>query len=247
MTAPAAVSDTRRLLNRGVRAKASTSDEKKLPLGRQIGLQLILIFISASVLFPIVWILSMSVDPRNLSRPDGLNLIPPGASLNAYAAVINQPTSNPISFVELALNSLKVAIAASAASVLLGVTAAYAFSRLKFRGRGALMIAVLAVLMLPSVATIIPLFIFLNQFQIPLGDESFNLRNSLLGVTLTIVAGLLPFAIWKLKGYLDTIPKPPPWTARRRTRSSARWSCRWPCRRSPSPASWASSPAGRST
>ena len=207
MTAPAAVSDTRRLLNRGVRAKASKSDEKKLPLSRQIGLQLILLFITASVLFPIVWIISMSIDPRNLSRPDGLNLIPPGASLDAYAAVINQPTSNPVSFVELALNSLKVAIAASAASVLLGVTAAYAFSRLKFRGRGALMIAVLAVLMLPSVATIIPLFIFLNQFQIPLGDESFNLRNSLLGVTLTIVAGLLPFAIWNLKGYLDTIPK----------------------------------------
>jgi len=207
MTAPAAVNDTRRLLTRGVRVKSSKTDERKLPLSRQIGLQLILLFITASVLFPVVWIISMSIDPRNLSRPDGLNLIPPGASIGAYTAVINQPTSNPISFVELALNSLKVAIASSAVSVLLGVTAAYAFSRLKFRGRGALMIAVLAVLMLPSVATIIPLFIFLNQFQISLGDTSFNLRNSLLGVTLTIVAGLLPFAIWNLKGYLDTIPK----------------------------------------
>ena len=207
MTAPATVSDTRRLLNRGVRAKTAKSDEKKLPLRRQIGLQLILLFITASVLFPIIWIISMSIDPRNLSRPDGLNLIPPGASLDAYSAVLNQPTSNPISFLELAFNSLKVAIAASAVSVLLGVTAAYAFSRLKFRGRGALMIAVLAVLMLPSVATIIPLFIFLNQFQVSLGDASFNLRNSLLGVTLAVVAGLLPFAIWNLKGYLDTIPK----------------------------------------
>jgi len=207
MTAPATVSDTRRLLNRGVRAKSARSDEKKLPLRRQIGLQLILLFITASVLFPVVWIISMSIDPRNLSRPDGLNLIPPGASLNAYGAVLNQPTSNPISFIELAFNSLKVAVSSSVVSVLLGVTAAYAFSRLKFRGRGALMIAVLAVLMLPSVATIIPLFIFLNQFQVSLGDASFNLRNSLLGVTLAVVAGLLPFAIWNLKGYLDTIPK----------------------------------------
>ena len=207
MTAPATVSDTRRLLNRGVRAKSARSDEKKLPLRRQIGLQLILLFITASVLFPVVWIISMSIDPRNLSRPDGLNLIPPGASLDAYGAVLNQPTSNPISFIELAFNSLKVAVSSSVVSVLLGVTAAYAFSRLKFRGRGALMIAVLAVLMLPSVATIIPLFIFLNQFQVSLGDASFNLRNSLLGVTLAVVAGLLPFAIWNLKGYLDTIPK----------------------------------------
>ena len=118
----------------------------------------------------------MSLDPRNLARPDGLNLIPPGATLDAYSKVIAQPTSNPISFLGLAINSLKIAIGSSVIAVLLGITAAYAFSRLRFRGREALMIAVLGVLMLPAVATIIPLFIFLNQFQIELGDLSFNLR-----------------------------------------------------------------------
>ncbi len=61
--------------------------------------------------------------------------------------------------------------------------------------------------MLPSVATIIPLYIFLNQFQINLGDLSFNLRASLLGVTLAVISAQLPFAIWNLKGYLDTIPR----------------------------------------
>src|SRR6185295_5793248 len=101
----------------------------------------------------------------------------------------------------------KIAIGSSLIAVLLGITAAYAFSRLKFRGRGTLMIAVLGVLMLPSVATIIPLFIFLNQFRIELGDLSFNLARSLLGVTLAVIAGQLPFAIWNLKGYLDTIPR----------------------------------------
>ncbi len=89
----------------------------------------------------------------------------------------------------------------------LGVTAAYAFSRLKFRGREVLMIGILGVLMLPAVATIIPLYIFLNQFRFSLGDVTFNLRQSLLGVSLAIVASQLPFAIWNLKGYLDTIPK----------------------------------------
>ena len=69
------------------------------------------------------------------------------------------------------------------------------------------MIAVLGVLMLPSVATIIPLFIFLNQFRIELGDLSFNLRNSLVGVSLAVISAQLPFAIWNLKGYLDTIPR----------------------------------------
>jgi arabinogalactan oligomer/maltooligosaccharide transport system permease protein len=208
MTAPATTATTRRLLTRGVSAaRRSDSGERRLPLGRQLLLQALLLFITASVLFPLVWVVSMSLDPRNLARPDGLNLIPPGASLDAYRAVIAQPTSNPISFIDLALNSLKIALGSSAIAVLLGIAAAYAFSRLKFRGREALMIAVLGVLMLPSVATIIPLFIFLNQFQIDLGELSFNLRNSLLGVTLAVISAQLPFAIWNLKGYLDTIPK----------------------------------------
>ena len=81
--------------------------------------------------------------------------------------------------------------------------AAYAFSRLQFRGREFLMIAVLAVLMLPAVATIAPLFVSLNKIQV----GNFNLRASLIGVALAVTSGQLPFAIWNMKGYLDTIPR----------------------------------------
>ena len=207
MTAPATTTTNRRFLTRGVRAKSGTTSERKLPLGRQIIIQVILLLVTFTVLFPLIWIFSMSIDPRNLARPDGLDLIPPGASIEAYTKVIAQPTSNDISFIGLALNSLKIAVGSSVIAVGLGITAAYAFSRLKFRGRETLMIAVLGVLMLPSVATIIPLYIFLNQFQIHFGDLSFNLRNSLIGVTLAVISGQLPFAIWNLKGYLDTIPR----------------------------------------
>jgi arabinogalactan oligomer/maltooligosaccharide transport system permease protein len=69
------------------------------------------------------------------------------------------------------------------------------------------MIAIVAVLMVPSVAALAPLFVFLNKVQINSGDFSFNLRNSLLGVGLALTSGALPFAIWNLKGYIDTIPK----------------------------------------
>ena len=125
MTAPpAAIGTTRRLLTRGARAKTSSSGERKLPIGRQLLMQAILIFITASVLFPLVWGVSMSLDPRNLARPDGLNLIPPGASFDAFAKVIAKPTNNPVSFLDLALNSLKIAIGSSVIAVALGITAA---------------------------------------------------------------------------------------------------------------------------
>lgn len=188
-------------------AANSSRQERPLPIRQQLILQAVCLFIALTVLFPIVWVVSMSIDPRNISRPDALNLIPPGASLDAYAKVIAKPTNNPISFIGLMANSLKIAIGSSVVAVGLGITAAYAFSRLRFRGREAMMIGILGVLMLPSVATIIPLFIFLNQFNINFAGLSFNLRASLLGVIITIVASQLPFAIWNLKGYLDTVPK----------------------------------------
>lgn len=205
----AAIADSRRFafLRRPAKSKATGNDEPRLPRGKQIMFQALCIFIAITVLFPIVWIFSMSIDPRNFSRPDGLSLIPPGASFEAYAKVIEQPTSNPVSFLDLARNSLIIAISSSAIAVGIGVTAAYAFSRLRFPGRGALMIAVLGVLMLPSVATLVPLFVFLNQFKVEFGDLSFNLRASLVGVSLAVISAQLPFAIWNLKGYLDTIPK----------------------------------------
>jgi arabinogalactan oligomer/maltooligosaccharide transport system permease protein len=190
------------------RTRGRGSREKPSP-AKQALLQALCIFIAFTVLFPVVWILSMAVDPRGLSRPDGLNLIPPGATLDSFRQVIAQPTRNPVSFVELAFNSFKIAVGSALFAVGIGVSAAYAFSRIDFRGRSVLMLAVLGVLMLPAVATLTPLFVILNSITVdfpePIG--TFNLRNSLLGVGLAIVSGALPFAIWNLKGYLDTIPR----------------------------------------
>lgn len=176
---------------------------RKVTLRRQAVYQALCLFIALTVLFPILWVVAMALDPRDLSRPDGLYIIPPGASLDNFVEAIERPTSNPVTFWRLGLNSLLLATGTSLVSVLIGVLAAYVFSRLRFTGRAVLMLAVLAVLMLPAVATIAPLFILLNRVEV-LG---FNLRQSLLGVGLAVVSGLLPFAIWNLKGYLDTIPK----------------------------------------
>lgn len=199
IAAPAARSRSR------FRARASSgSSERKLPIGRQILYQLICLFIAFTVMFPLLWVLSLSLDSRGLSRPDGLNLIPPqGISFEAYANVFAQPTSNPVSFLELARNSFFVAAATSTLAVLIGVSAAYAFSRMDFRGRELLMVAILGVLMLPAVATLTPLFILLTRIQV--GD--FILGRTLLGVIVAVTSSALPFAIWNLKGYLDTIPK----------------------------------------
>ena len=183
------------------RRQARYSEGRPLPIAKQILLQAICLFVALTVIFPLLWVLSLALDPAPGLRPKGL--IPEGATLDNFVDVLRQPTTNPISFFDLAKNSFLLASTTAAISVAIAVTAAYAFSRLKFRLRSFLMLAILAVLMLPAVVSIVPLYIQFRQIQV--GD--FNLGRSLAGVGIAIVSGLLPFAIWNLKGYLDTIPK----------------------------------------
>lgn len=198
-----------RLRNTFTGTRTTKTGERSMSLLSQIISQFILLVIAITVLYPILWVVSMSVDPRDVSRPTELRLNPldGGISLKAYQDIFRQPTANPVSLGQLMFNSFRLAAITGVASIVVGVFAAYAFSRLQFRGRQALMVAVLTVLMLPAIATLPALFVLLNKVQLDVGGSLFNLRNSLIGVGLAILSGSLPFAIWNMKGYLDTIPK----------------------------------------
>jgi arabinogalactan oligomer/maltooligosaccharide transport system permease protein len=180
---------------------------------KQIGVQVFLLLVTAMVLFPILWIVSMALDPRNIDKPLSLTLIPPGASLQAFRKVLLEPfqllCKNPLdvsscmTFGKLLGNSLFVALGTSVLSVFLGASAAYAFSRFQFIGRQAGMIGFIVLLMLPSTATLAPLYVLLSQIKI--AGES--LRSTLYGLMIAYASTALPFAIWNLKGYFDTVPK----------------------------------------
>ena len=189
----------------------NTSGEKggrSLTLGKQLVLQIICLAITASVLFPIMYILTLSLS-SNPNRPSALELFPKEVSFVAFQEVLDKPTANPVTFLELLRNSLMLSLGVSGFAVAVAVTAAYAFARFKFRGRAFLMVAVLFVILMPSVGLSTPLYLLMNGVRATdeTGKLIFNLRDSLLGVGIAISAGALPFAIWNLKGYLDTIPK----------------------------------------
>lgn len=135
---------------------------------RQIGLQIFLIFVSIIVLFPVMWIVSMAVDPRGIARPTDLNLIPANASLDAFSKLLTQPLLNvlPIYFGEMLMNSLFIALGVSLFTVVLGSSAAYSFSRFRFRGREGGMLVFIILLLLPSTGLVIPLYVIFSQVQI---------------------------------------------------------------------------------
>lgn len=180
---------------------------------KQIGMHVFLLLVLFSVMFPILWVFSMALDPRDIDKPLELTLIPPGASFESFRKVLLEPfgllCKNPtdpascMTFAKLFKNSLIVALGTSVIAVVLGSSAAYAFSRFKFIGRQFGMLGFIILLMLPASATLAPLFVLLSQIKI--GDES--LRLTLFGLMLAYGSTTLPFAIWNLKGYFDTVPR----------------------------------------
>ncbi len=102
------------------------------------------------------------------------------------------------------VNSIIVSSVASVASVLVALLAAYSVSRYRFRGRQVFSVVVLSTQMFPGILFLLPLFvIFVNLSQ----STGINLYGSRLGLIITYMTFTLPFAIWMLVGYLDTVPR----------------------------------------
>ena len=109
-----------------------------------------------------------------------------------------------IPLAEYFVNSIVVSTVASLASVGVALLAAYAVSRYRFHGRQTFSIVVLSTQMFPGILFLLPLFvIFVNLSQ----ATGINLYQSRLGLIITYLTFTLPFAIWMLAGYLDSVPR----------------------------------------
>lgn len=135
---------------------------------RQILIQLFLLFMTVVVLFPVMWIVSMALDPRGVTRPTDLVLFPENATLRAFERLLTEPFSNvlPLYFGDMLMNSLFIALGVSVFTVVLGSSAAYAFSRFRFIGRQAGMLGFIILLLLPTTGTVIPLYIIFSAVQV---------------------------------------------------------------------------------
>ncbi|PZV39213.1 carbohydrate ABC transporter permease [Mesorhizobium kowhaii] len=120
------------------------------------------------------------------------DLWPTTVSLANYRNVLTEGT-----FVRNLLNSLFVSGAVVALSLLLGVTAAYALARIRFRGRSALLFTILSVSMFPQVAVLAGLFELIRTF---------GLYNSLFALIFSYMIFTLPFTVWVLTTFVRDLP-----------------------------------------
>lgn len=157
---------------------------------------LIHLFIIIAVIittYPLLRIFSVSIRPGDRIISTDLALIPDGATFISYIKLFKETF-----FIKWIFNSLLITFATSFIGVTLASTAAYAFSRYNFTGKKWGLSALLLTQMIPAGMLILPLYLMIMKL---------NLINTYLGMVIAYSVSSLPFSIWILKGYYDTIPK----------------------------------------
>ena len=160
---------------------------------KRLLIHIILICACAVAVYPFLRVVSISLRPGSALLSTDLSLIPEGATLNNYKSLIMEKD-----FTIWLWNSLMVSIATVIVGVLLAAAAAYAFSRWSFPGRRQGLIFLLTTQMLPPGMLLLPIYVMVVRLR---------LFNTYTGMILSYSAGSVPFSIWLLKGYYDTIPR----------------------------------------
>lgn len=151
----------------------------------------LLAFVAISV-YPALNVFSISLRPGNRLRSTDLAIIPADWTLASYIQLF---TEQP--FLRWLGNSLLVAALVTVTGVALASIGGYAFSRFRFVGRKATMLAILTTQMFPATMLLLPLYIVIAKL---------GLVNTYLGLMVFYTSTALPFCVWQMKGFYDTIP-----------------------------------------
>lgn len=153
-----------------------------------LGLLVVLLFFG----IPLLWILSLSLRTQEDILVTTVNPVPESPTLGNYGEVLSSAQ-----FPRFLFNSALLSLMGSLGAMLVAAPAAYAFSRMVFRGRKALLIGVLALQMISPLVLAFPLYRYF---------ASLGLLDSIPVTGLVYIAILMPLATWMLKGFFDGIP-----------------------------------------
>ncbi|MBT3219984.1 MAG: sugar ABC transporter permease [Proteobacteria bacterium] len=157
-----------------------------------------IVLFTIATLYPVLWVIKMAVSPGQAFSM-GAWPFPSGISTEHFEAVLFtlDENGNYLFFRQL-LNSLVISVCTAVLGLVLSTLAAYGLSRWDFPGRDRAMSTFLVTQMFPGVVMAIPLYILL---------DSLHLLDSLTGLILVYSTTAVPFSVWTLKGYFDTIPR----------------------------------------
>jgi multiple sugar transport system permease protein len=163
---------------------------------QQIGRFLFLALVMILIVFPVYWMINTSFKSNAEVFQRHPTFWPHAPTLAAYNQLM-QPTGTRAPFLQTMLNSLIAAAGATVVSVVIGICAAYALTRLRFTGRDTFSALVFGCYVFPGILLFIPIYI---QFQ------QLALLDTFPGLILAYQIFGIPFATWMLRSYFVTIP-----------------------------------------
>jgi arabinogalactan oligomer/maltooligosaccharide transport system permease protein len=182
---------------------ARSRREQELP---HAFLHAVLALATLGTIYPVLWVVSIAFSgkqtlaivelPPAPTAADRLRAVLPWPAHWTASNFVSVMTEQP--FARWVLNSVVVATFTTLLGISLSCTAAYAFSRFKFPGRRAGMMGFLVSQMFPGTLMLIPLYIIMVQVL--------GLGSTRLGLVIVNATTSIPFSVWMLKGYFDTIP-----------------------------------------
>ncbi len=167
-------------------------DHNARKLAGIVGTYAVLIIFAAISIYPVSRIVTISLRPGDQLLSTSLAILPDGASLRNYVQLLTETQ-----FLRWMFNSLIVSLVVTITGVAFASTAGYGLSRYKFAGKGAMLSGLLVTQMFPATMLLLPLYVVLIKL---------HLLNSYLGIVIIYTATALPFCVWQMKGYYDTIP-----------------------------------------
>ncbi len=162
------------------------------PLWMTILIYLVLLLFVVFSVYPVIRVLTVSLRPGDQLHSRSLAPIPEGATLDSFKTLFLRTD-----YLKWMLNSAIVSLCVTLLGVTLASTAGYAISRFSFKGRRPAMISLITTQMFPATMLLLPMFMMLRAL---------HLWNTFGGLVIIYSATALPFCVWTMKGYYDTIP-----------------------------------------
>lgn len=170
-------------------------------IGRRVLVYSLVAVVALWLVGPFVWLFvtSISYQKHLLARP--LSFIPPEVTLDNYRMVFGlvrfHAESQAAKILPSMLNTLVVASVVTGLNLVIGTTAGYAYARFRFPLKMLSLFALLFTRMLPTVV-LIPAFFLMFR--------ALGLQNTLAGLVIAYCSFTLPFTVWIMKAYFETIP-----------------------------------------
>ena len=188
---------TESLVVSGASAPARRKSSRR-KLFTRTGLNVFAVIVFVCSIFPVYWMVNMSLTPSNKIISRTPSLFPVDFTTRNYETAWNRPAApGQTDFPNALMTTTLVTLGVLVATLIIAFVASIALARFRFKGRKTFIVSILIIQMIPGAAMMFTIFGIIDDWR---------LLNTMLGLGVVYLAAVLPFTIWTLRGFVAGVP-----------------------------------------